>query len=152
MFSILWYSLFAFLSGFSATYRMLSLFRALFGIGMGGVWAAGMPLTLEHWPAQLRGIASGMLQAGYSFGFMLSIARFRVRLSAGQAPRLGWRVMMWIGVLPRFWSSGSCAASTKARSGVERHQRCATTARPARLSIARLFRRDLLLSRFKRRC
>ena len=46
--------------------------RALFGIGMGGVWAAGMPLTLEHWPAHLRGIASGLLQSGYSTGFMLS--------------------------------------------------------------------------------
>ena len=56
MFSILWYSMFAFLSGFSTSYGMLFTCRALFGIGMGGVWAAGMPLTLEHWPARLRGL------------------------------------------------------------------------------------------------
>ncbi|MBN4048219.1 MFS transporter [bacterium AH-315-O15] len=47
MLSILWFSLFAFLSGFSTSYAMLFAFRALFGIGMGGEWAAGMPLSLE---------------------------------------------------------------------------------------------------------
>src|SRR5262245_45723931 len=72
VFSIVWYSAFACLSGFSSSYRMLFALRALFGIGMGGVWAAGMPLTLEHWPTHLRGIASGMLQAGYSAGFIRS--------------------------------------------------------------------------------
>ena len=72
MFSILWYSAFSFLGGFSTSFRMLFAIRALFGIGMGGVWAAGMPLTLEHWPAKLRGTASGLMQSGYSMGFLLS--------------------------------------------------------------------------------
>ena len=54
--SILWFSLFAFLSGFSTSYTMLFGFRALFGIGMGGEWAAGMTLVIEHWPARLRGL------------------------------------------------------------------------------------------------
>ena len=63
--------------------RMLFALRALFGIGMGGVWAAGMPLTLEHWPAHLRGIASGMLQGGYSTGIPAVVARlqFSIRWS-----------------------------------------------------------------------
>src|SRR5216684_410784 len=52
--SVLWFSLFAFLSGFSSSYTMLFAFRALFGIGMGGEWAAGMPLVLEHWPPRMR--------------------------------------------------------------------------------------------------
>src|SRR5437870_6337435 len=47
MFSILWYSLFAGLGGFAPSYVALLVCRALFGIGMGGVWAAGMPLALE---------------------------------------------------------------------------------------------------------
>ena len=55
MLSILWFSLFAFLSGFSTSYAMLFAFRALFGVGMGGEWAAGMPLAIEHWPTRLRG-------------------------------------------------------------------------------------------------
>src|SRR5207245_1131688 len=78
MFSILWYSMFAFFSGFSTSFRMLFALRALFGIGMGGVWAAGMPLTLEHWPAHLRGTASGMMQSGYSLGFLLSSLVFQL--------------------------------------------------------------------------
>src|SRR5437867_2449010 len=101
MFSILWYSAFAFLSGFSTSYGMLFACRALFGIGMGGVWAAGMPLTLEHWPAHLRGIASGMMQSGYSLGFLLSALVFEfVYPLAAARPDVGWRVMLWIGVLP----------------------------------------------------
>src|SRR5215813_11766201 len=103
MFSILWYSLFAFLGGFSTSYRMLFAFRALFGIGMGGVWAAGMPLTLEHWPPHLRGTASGLLQSGYSMGFLLSSLVFQFVYPAVNAGTdMGWRVMLWIGILPAF--------------------------------------------------
>src|SRR5213595_2774279 len=86
MFSIVWYSLFSFFGGFSTSYRMLFACRALFGIGMGGVWAAGMPLAIEHWPAHLRGTASGMMQFGYPL--------------ANAQPDRGWRAMLWIGVLP----------------------------------------------------
>src|SRR5512143_1551993 len=100
MFSILWYSVFAFLSGFSTSYGMLFAFRALFGIGMGGVWAAGMPLTLEHWPAHLRGTASGMMQSGYSMGFLLSSIVFQVGYPIVNRPDIGWRVMLWMGVIP----------------------------------------------------
>jgi SHS family lactate transporter-like MFS transporter len=101
MFSILWYSAFAFLSGFSTSYGMLFACRALFGIGMGGVWAAGMPLTLEHWPAHLRGRASGMMQSGYSLGFLLSALVFQFGYPlVSHLPDLGWRAMLWIGVLP----------------------------------------------------
>src|SRR5262249_35833813 len=50
------------------SYVMLFAFRALFGIGMGGEWAAAMPLVLEHWPTHLRGVASGILQGGYGWG------------------------------------------------------------------------------------
>src|SRR5437879_11908585 len=100
MFSILWYSLFSFLGGFSTSYGMLFMLRALFGIGMGGVWAAGMPLTLEHWPARLRGVASGMLQAGYSTGFIISALVFQYLYPiVNQRADFGWRVMFWIGIL-----------------------------------------------------
>ena len=58
MLSVLWFSLFACLSGFSTSYGMLFGFRALFCIGMGGEWAAGVPLVMETWPPKLRGVAS----------------------------------------------------------------------------------------------
>ena len=101
MFSILWYSVFSFLGGFSTSYGMLFAIRALFGIGMGGVWAAGMPLTLEHWPAHLRGTASGLMQGGYSMGFLLSSLVFQfVYPLVNHGTDMGWRVMLWIGILP----------------------------------------------------
>ena len=80
---------------------MLFAFRALFGIGMGGEWAAGMPLTLEHWPAHLRGTASGMLQSGFSWGFILSSLVFQTVYPFFQSqPNLGWRAMFCIGIIP----------------------------------------------------
>lgn len=101
MLSILWFSLFAFLSGFSTSYAMLFGLRALFGIGMGGEWAAGMPLALEHWPPHLRGIASGLLQGGYSWGFILSALAFHYIYPLFEGdPDLGWRAMFWLGVIP----------------------------------------------------
>src|SRR5919106_4969704 len=101
LFSIAWYTLFAFLSGLSTSYVMLFVFRGLFGIGMGGMWAAGMPLALEHWPAHLRGIGSGLLQAGYSTGFLLSSLVFQLGYPLVNADRdWGWRIMLWTGVLP----------------------------------------------------
>jgi MFS transporter, SHS family, lactate transporter len=101
IFSILWYSTLACLSGFSTSYRMLFALRALFGIGMGGVWAAGVPLTIEHWPAHLRGTASGLLQGGYSVGIILSALVFQVGYPiVSRYGDLGWRAMLWIGALP----------------------------------------------------
>jgi MFS transporter, SHS family, lactate transporter len=99
--SILWFSIFAFLSGFSTSYAMLFAFRAFFGIGMGGEWAAGMPLVLEHWPAHLRGIASGLLQGGFAWGYIMAAAVFQFvyPLFSG-ASELGWRAMFWVGLIP----------------------------------------------------
>ena len=77
MLSVLWFSIFAFLSGFSTSYAMLFGLRALFGLGMGGEWAAGMPLVLEHWPTKLRGLASGLMLGGWYWGYLLSAAVFQ---------------------------------------------------------------------------
>jgi SHS family lactate transporter-like MFS transporter len=101
IFSIAWFTAFAFLSGLSTSYVMLFACRGLFGIGMGGMWAAGVPLALEHWPKQFRGIASGLLQGGFSFGFMLSSLVYQLAWpSLADNPDRGWRLMLWAGVVP----------------------------------------------------
>src|SRR5215213_3890487 len=101
LFSIGWYTAFAFLSGLSTSYVMLFAFRGLFGIGMGGMWAAGMPLALEHWPARLRGLGSGLLQAGYSTGFLLSSLVYQLGYPfVSDRPDMAWRLMLWAGVIP----------------------------------------------------
>jgi SHS family lactate transporter-like MFS transporter len=143
VFSIAWYTAFAFLSGLSTSYVMLFAFRGLFGIGMGGMWAAGMPLALEHWPARLRGLASGILQGGYSLGFLLSSLVYQLGYPLiAERSEWGWRLMLWAGVGP-----GLVILALMTRvpeSPVWLEQRRQAGGAPRRLSLARLFDRDLL--------
>src|SRR5215813_11437631 len=145
MFSILWYSAFAFLSGFSTSYGMLFACRALFGIGMGGVWAAGMPLTLEHWPAKLRGTASGMMQSGYSAGFLLSSLVFQfIYPVVNRGSDLGWRVMLWIGILPAFLVFFIMRGVDESPVWLERQRHLKARSEKDSLSLVRLFQADLI--------
>ena len=145
MFSILWYSIFAFLGGFSTSYGMLFACRALFGIGMGGVWAAGMPLAIEHWPPHLRGVASGMLQGGYAMGFILSSLVYQLGYPlVSDQTDLGWRVMLWIGILPAllvFWIMRQVKESP---IWLDRQRQQHAGQVPPGFSLARLFDRSLL--------
>ena len=145
LFSIGWYTAFAFLSGASTSYVMLFAFRGLFGIGMGGMWAAGMPLALEHWPQHLRGIASGILQGGYSFGFLLSSLVFQLGYPlVSDRPEWAWRVMLWAGVLPAAVVFAVMWTVPESPIWLERKRRVAAAGGTDRLSVGRLFDRDLL--------
>src|SRR6267143_1926266 len=146
MLSILWLSIFAFLSGFSTSYTMLFALRALFGIGMGGVWAAGMPLTLEHWPAHLRGTASGLLQGGFAWGFILAAFAFRFiyPMFSGAGDVAGWRVMLSIGVVPVLLVPWIRARVPESPVWLERQRRVAASGRVEKPPIVRLFQRDLI--------
>jgi SHS family lactate transporter-like MFS transporter len=148
--SILWFSIFAFLSGFSTSYAMLFALRALFGIGMGGEWAAGMPLVLEHWPAHLRGMASGLLQGGFAWGYIMAAAVFQLLYPLfGGTSDLGWRAMFWVGLAPAlltFWIRAKVdesplwlAQQRQRQGGLSSAQAVASP----RLSVVRIFRRDL---------
>ena len=163
MLSILWFSIFAFLSGFSTSYAMLFAFRALFGVGMGGTWAAGMPLALEHWPTRLRGLASGLLQGGWYWGYILAALTYHTiyplfegvadPFGGGAGSTIGWRVMFWVGVLPALlvlWIRRSVSESPVWLER-QRHLRDAAAADRAsednaaeRVSVLRLFRPELL--------
>lgn len=157
MLSILWFSLFAFLSGFSTSYAVLFTFRALFGIGMGGEWAAGMPLALEHWPTRLRGLASGLLQGGWYWGYILSALTFSFvypvfnempdPFSASPESTLGWRVMFWTGVIPALlvlWIRTGVAESPVWLERQRYLKAQGSNVLENRVSVVRLFRPDLL--------
>ncbi len=151
--SILWFSLFAFLSGFSTSYAMLFGFRALFGIGMGGEWAAAMPLVLEHWPARLRGVASGLLLGGWYWGYLLAAFAFQfIYPRFGGHPDLGWRVMFWIAIVPAFLTLWIRTGIPESPVWLARQQTLRAAARAGRrideptVSLVRIFRRDLLVT------
>ncbi len=145
MFSVLWYSAFAFLSGLSTTFGMLLALRALFGVGMGGVWAAGMPLALEHWPARLRGIASGALQAGYSTGFIIAALVFQYAYPLiNTRPDFAWRVMFCLGALPALLVFYIVSRAKESPVWLERQRHLRDTQTKDGVSLAQLFRPDLV--------
>jgi SHS family lactate transporter-like MFS transporter len=97
MISIAWYSLCNFIAGFSPSLWFLLLFRALLGIGMGAEWPVGAALVMEAWPQRSRGLMSGILQASGNLGYLLASIVYGLFYNY-----LGWRGMLWIGILPAF--------------------------------------------------
>src|SRR5712691_3737166 len=95
MVNVIYFSIIELLSGFSQTFTQFLVLRALFGIGMGGEWGVGASLAMEQAPRKWRGVLSGILQSGYSIGFLLAAVASRTIL-----PNLGWRWMFWIGAVP----------------------------------------------------
>jgi MFS transporter, SHS family, lactate transporter len=153
MLSVLWFSLFAFLSGFSTSYTMLFALRALFGIGMGGEWAAGMPLVLEHWPARYRGLASGLLLGGWYWGYLFAATAFQfVYPLFNGAPDIAWRVMFWIAIGPALFTLWIRRNVSESPVWLERRRRLRSAAREGRqadepkISLVRIFQRDLLFT------
>jgi SHS family lactate transporter-like MFS transporter len=143
LFSIAWYTTFAFLSGLSTSYVMLFAFRGLFGLGMGGMWAAGMPLALEQWPAKHRGIASGVLQGGYSTGFLVSSLVFTVGYPLISGRPDAWRLMLWAGVIPAAIVFVFMLRVPESPVWIEQRRKHKESGAPPRLSLARLFDPDL---------
>lgn len=145
LFSIAWYTVFALLSGMSTSYVMLFAFRGLFGIGMGGMWAAGMPLALEHWPDKLRGIASGILQGGYSAGFLLSSLVYQLGYPLiSDRPEWAWRLMLWSGVIPGTMIFFLMRRVPESPVWLARKAALEARGETMGVSLTRLFRPDLL--------
>jgi SHS family lactate transporter-like MFS transporter len=95
MANVIYFSLIELACGFAPNFTVFLVLRALFGIGMGGEWGVGASLAMEAAPTRLRGILSGILQSGYSIGYLLAAIAARFLL-----PVWGWRAMFWIGALP----------------------------------------------------
>src|SRR5256714_12974706 len=95
MANVVYFSVIELLCGFAPNFTTFLILRAMFGIGMGGEWGVGASLAMEAAPKRLRGILSGILQSGYSMGYLLAAVAARIVL-----PNLGWRAMFWVGGLP----------------------------------------------------
>jgi len=95
MANVIYFSIIELACGFAPNFTVFLILRALFGIGMGGEWGVGASLAMEAAPAKWRGVLSGILQSGYSIGYLLAAIAARFLL-----PMWGWRPMFWIGALP----------------------------------------------------
>ncbi|WP_063008354.1 MFS transporter [Nocardia kruczakiae] len=94
---VAFYSVIGFLCAFAPNFTVLLILRLLYGIGMGGEWGLGAALAMEKIPAERRGFFSGLLQEGYSFGYLLaSLASLLVMNWLG----LSWRWLFALSVIP----------------------------------------------------
>lgn len=95
MANVIFFSVIELLCGFAPNYTFFLVLRALYGIGMGGEWGVGASLAMESAPPKWRGVLSGILQSGYSIGYLLAAIAARFVL-----PTWGWRPMFWLGGAP----------------------------------------------------
>src|SRR2546421_10707410 len=95
MIDIVFYSAIELLTGFSPSFTVFLILRALFGIGMGGEWGLGASLSMETLPAKARGLFSGILQQGYAFGYLLAAIVYWIVF-----PYFGWRGLFVAGAMP----------------------------------------------------
>ncbi len=95
MLTIVWYSVFTFLSALVVNVWQLAILRLLAGIGIGGEWAMGGTFVAEEWPEERRRVGAGYMHTGYYLGILLAaIANYAI------GSHYGWRMMFAVGGLP----------------------------------------------------
>ncbi len=135
MVDVIFYSSVELVTGFSTSLTMLLALRFLYGIGMGGEWGLGASLAMEKIPAERRGFFSGVLQQGYSCGYLLAALSYLVVHSV---LGLSWRWFFGLSIIP-------AAISLLIRSHV-RESEVWETARQGMRSQRKSFR-DVFLDR-----
>ena len=98
MANVVFFSVIELFCGFAPNYAVFLFLRAIYGIGMGGEWGVGASLAMESAPPKWRGVLSGIVQSGYSFGYLLAAVAARIILPL--SPVWGWRAMFWAGGAP----------------------------------------------------
>jgi MFS family permease len=95
MITIIFYSVFTFLSAFASNIWQLAVLRLLAGIGIGGEWAMGGTFVAEEWPEERRQLGAGLMHTGYYVGiFLAALANYAI------GSHYGWRAMFAVGGVP----------------------------------------------------
>lgn len=97
--TIVWFSVFTFMSGFAQNFEQLLVLRSLQGIGFGAEWAAGAVLMSEVIRAKFRGRAAGIVHSGFAIGWGGAAILYYVIFSQWE-PATAWRAMFLLGAIP----------------------------------------------------
>lgn len=81
-------------TGFVQTYQHFLGVRAVFGILLGGVYGNAAATALDDCPMEARGIVSGFLQQGYTFGYLMAVV---LKRAIADNSSKHWRAMFWFG-------------------------------------------------------
>src|SRR5262245_61833529 len=83
------------LIGFSRTYWQIALFRFVSGFGIAGLYSIGTLIATEYAPTRIRTTVLGVLQGGWSVGYIIAAL-----LSSYILPSFGWRALFLCAVVP----------------------------------------------------
>lgn len=97
--TVLWFSVFTLLSGFTQNFWQLLATRTLQGFGFGGEWSVGSVLIAETIAARHRGKASGLVQSSWAVGWGLAAVAYW-GIYARVPPQYGWKILFWMGIAP----------------------------------------------------
>jgi AAHS family cis,cis-muconate transporter-like MFS transporter len=97
---VTWWAVFVFsvctaLIALCQTYWQIAVMRFISGFGIAGVYSIGSVLAAEYVPTRIRTTVLGVLQAGWSVGYVIAAL-----LSAYVLPRFGWRPLFLGAILP----------------------------------------------------
>jgi len=111
MVTIVGFSIVTFATGLLPTWQtvgivapiLLIFLRFVQGLVAGGEWASGSVITMEMVPKKTRGLLSGFVQSGYSFGFVLASVMYLLVLNIfpnDEFVEIGWRILFFTGLIP----------------------------------------------------
>ncbi len=93
--SIMLFAVFTGLCALARGYADLLAYRTVAGLGLGGEFGIGMALVAEAWPASMRARVSSYVGLGWQAGVLAAALLTPILL-----PRIGWRGMFAVGILP----------------------------------------------------
>ncbi len=100
MITVLFFSVFTFMSAFAQNVWSLAIYRLLAGAGIGGEWSVGATFISEEWPEDRRKMGSGLMHTGYYVGFFLAaVANYFIGAHEWFGYP-GWRWMFSVGGFP----------------------------------------------------
>lgn len=121
--AILTFTLCTTVIGFTTSYWQVALLRFVSGFGIAALYSIGTLLATEFVPTKIRTTVLGILQAGWSVGYVLAALA-----SSYITPHYGWRPLFFCAIVPGLVSlvmlrglpdppSWKAARSAAARSG-----------------------------------
>jgi MFS family permease len=97
--TILWFTVFTVLSGFTSSPAQLLFTRAMQGFGFGGEWSVGSVLIAEMIRPEHRGKAVGLVQSSWAVGWGVAAIAYAIIYSVME-PDPAWRFLFWLGLIP----------------------------------------------------
>lgn len=81
-------------TAYASSFGTFIAVRAVFGVAMGGVWGLAAATSLENMHVDARGLFSGILQQGYSLGYLIAAV---INLTAVRYSGEGWKAIFHVG-------------------------------------------------------